>query len=240
MTEDLWTCEAIRERAVVERYVAGRLSETDTEIFEEHLLACGRCQAEVRLAAGIRVSLAEARAPRRTAGFVAAAAVLAIAASIVALMIGRSGRESYLIGLGAVAEPPVYLGIPVRESISESDSLFNAAMSSYAEGDFQEAEEQLLRVVALDDDALPAHFFLGATLLELDRPGEAEAHFDWVSRRGETPYAQEAHYYRAKALLRLGRGTEALDALGLAASPGGELGQTAAALADSVRAYLSH
>lgn len=240
MTSDLWTCQAIQERAVVERYVAGRLNETDTELFQDHLLVCGRCQAEVRLAVGIRAALSEAKAPRRTLRFLTAAGALAIAAGLVALMIARRGPESYLIELGAVAQPPIYLGVPVRESGAESDSLFTAAMSSYGAGGFREAEELLRRVVALDEDALPAHFFLGAVLLELGRPADAEPQFEWVTRQGETPYTQEAHYYRAKALLRLGRGTEALDALGLAASPGGELGQTAAALADSVRAHQSH
>ena len=240
MSEELWTCVAIEERAVVERYAARTLSESETELFEEHLLTCATCQSEVRLAAGIRAGLSAAGRPRRTSRFVAGAgAGLAIAASIAVLLIVQSEPEPYLIELGAVAERPIYLGVPVRGVGSESDSLFTAAMSSYGAADFQDAEVQLRRVVALDDDALPAHFFLGATLLELGRPDEAETQFAWVVQRGETQYVQEAHYYRAKALLRLGRAAEALDALVMAARPGGDLGQASAALADSVRAHPS-
>ncbi len=83
------TCEEITRRALIEGYVAGRLSETDAEALESHYLTCDRCYDELRLAAAIWNTLPDVRAnvaapPRRlghrwkigVAGL-AAAAVLA-------------------------------------------------------------------------------------------------------------------------------------------------------------------
>ena len=88
-------CDEITDRALIERYVAGRLGEAETEAFESHYLTCERCQNELRLAVAIREVLPEVReaglhAPAesevsvisrrfrvRTAAAMAAAAVLA-------------------------------------------------------------------------------------------------------------------------------------------------------------------
>ncbi len=55
------TCEEITRRALIERYVAGRLSETDAEALESHYLTCDRCYDELRLAAAIWTTLPEVR-----------------------------------------------------------------------------------------------------------------------------------------------------------------------------------
>ncbi len=55
------TCEEITRRALIEGYVAGRLSETDTEALESHYLTCDRCYDELRLAAAIWNTLPEVR-----------------------------------------------------------------------------------------------------------------------------------------------------------------------------------
>lgn len=58
MTE-LLTCEAIADGGLIERYLAGMLSEAETEAVESHYLTCARCQNELRLAAAIRDVLPE-------------------------------------------------------------------------------------------------------------------------------------------------------------------------------------
>jgi hypothetical protein len=47
-------CNEIADGAIVERYVAGKLSSDLTDRFEIHLLDCGRCQTEVQLAWAVR------------------------------------------------------------------------------------------------------------------------------------------------------------------------------------------
>ncbi|UCC83642.1 MAG: zf-HC2 domain-containing protein [Gemmatimonadota bacterium] len=56
------TCEEITNRALIERYLAGLLGETEAEALESHYLFCGRCQDELRLAIAVRGALAEVEA----------------------------------------------------------------------------------------------------------------------------------------------------------------------------------
>ncbi|UCC71646.1 MAG: zf-HC2 domain-containing protein [Gemmatimonadota bacterium] len=53
MAETL-SCDAVIDRGLIERYVAGTLSEAEVQAFESHYLTCGRCQNELRMAAAIR------------------------------------------------------------------------------------------------------------------------------------------------------------------------------------------
>lgn len=53
------TCSEIEEQALIERYVAGRLSDDGVEAFESHYLTCPRCLGELRLALAIREALPE-------------------------------------------------------------------------------------------------------------------------------------------------------------------------------------
>ncbi|HEY6225212.1 MAG TPA: histidine kinase dimerization/phospho-acceptor domain-containing protein, partial [Gemmatimonadales bacterium] len=61
----LLTCGAVGERGVVERYVAGRLSDAlELAEFEAHLVDCARCQEEVRFAMLVRAELPAGRESR--------------------------------------------------------------------------------------------------------------------------------------------------------------------------------
>lgn len=55
------SCNEIRDRALIERYVAGNLADDEVEALESHYLTCARCQAELRLAMAIRDTLPEVR-----------------------------------------------------------------------------------------------------------------------------------------------------------------------------------
>jgi hypothetical protein len=52
------TCGEIAGAALIERYLAGRLSDREAEALESHFLLCDRCQTEIRLAVAIRDGLA--------------------------------------------------------------------------------------------------------------------------------------------------------------------------------------
>ena len=56
---ELLTCDAIVDGGLIERYLAGTLSEDETEALESHYLTCARCQNELRLAAVIKDVLPE-------------------------------------------------------------------------------------------------------------------------------------------------------------------------------------
>ncbi len=47
-------CDAVVDHELIERYLAGLLSEDEVEALESHYLTCARCQRELRLAAVVR------------------------------------------------------------------------------------------------------------------------------------------------------------------------------------------
>jgi len=96
--EETLSCDAVEDRGLVERYLAGTLSESETEVFESHYLTCARCQKELRLGAGIRKVLLEVRRAEESKGSTIAAPtrhwfhrparVGAAAAAVAAVLIG--------------------------------------------------------------------------------------------------------------------------------------------------------
>lgn len=242
MAEEL-SCAEVADRSLVERYVAGRLPRDEAESFEAHYLTCARCREELRLAYGLREALAEptpaiSRRSRRRV-WIGIGVGLAAAAGLAALVLLRPSEPvGQLARLGAVAEPPIYLGVQVRATPTRADSVFEAAMTAYVEQRYDAATEGLRRALAAGVDSAPAEFFLAASYLMLDRSREAAQAFRRVIALGDTPYLPESRYYLAKALLRLGRGREALGELRLVADREDEIGAQARALADSLEDLL--
>lgn len=247
-------CEGVAEERVLERYVAGTLPAEETPAFEEHLIECERCQRELALGVAVREAfgapaaagseadgegnrIAPGRRGRRR-GWIGAAGAGLAAAAVAFLLFRPAGIPRELAGLGGVSQPPVYLGIPVRAEPVPWETPFAEAMARYAEADFRAAAAGLERAIEAGAPPVPAEFFRGASLLMLDRPAEASEALAAVISAGGSPYLAEAHFYRAKALLRLGWAEDALAELGAAASEGGEIGASAAALADSVEAVV--
>jgi tetratricopeptide (TPR) repeat protein len=248
MVDDRSTCDQIVADFVIERYASGRLPAPETAVFEEHLLTCDQCQAELMLAVAVREALPEAESegtdeepavPRRLPWMrIAAGLTLAAAATVALLMIPSDRVSDEIAGLGRVTQPPVYLGVPVRQAPARPDSAFGAAMSAYALGDYTDAVTGLEDALASGAGPVPAEFFRGASLLMLDRPADAELAFSAIIEAGESPYLGEAHYYRAKALLSLGRVDEAQRELRAAMSADSDIAKSATALADSLEARM--
>jgi tetratricopeptide (TPR) repeat protein len=214
------------------------MTAAEAEAFEDHFVACAECQIEVRLASAIIAGLPrEADAPpsveasRRA--WIWGGGGLALAAGLATLMILRSGPRADLVALGGVREPPMYMGIPVRGAAGQ-DSLFEAAMDAYAQRRYSAAAVGLRAALAAGQDSVPAQFFLATILLLDDRASEAADEFQRVLAHGDTPYRAEAMYYRAKALLRLGRASEARAELARLSPADGVAYDMAKALDDSV------
>ena len=236
-------CTDVAAGALIERYMANRLDEAETEVFESHYLTCARCQSDLRLAVAIRDGLvresplpASSRRSWRWGGGLA----LALAAGLAAiLLLPRTRTDSELAQLGTVGQPPIYLGVPVRiDEQQVADSLFDVAMTNYVAERYRDAASGLRAALSAGVDAAPAEFFLGASLLALDEPESAAQAFERVVALGETPYRSEAHFYLGKALLQLNRGDEALLALRRAAAGATTIAAHARALADSVTEVL--
>ena len=122
----------------------------------------------------------------------------------------------------------------VLSADAPQDSLFEAAMGPYGRRRYAAAAAGLRAALAAGEDSMPAQFFLAASLLLDNRATEAVDEFQRVLSHGETPYRAEARYYRAKALLRLGRRADAQAELARLTSVDGVVYDMGRALADSI------
>ena len=226
------------ETSTVAAYVDGALSRPAAANVEAHLAECAACRAEV-----VQIQRAvHPRRVRRRLYMVAsvAAAVLLIAWPPTPLPRADGGDDlvaAQLRELGRVAQAPVYLGVRVRSSSAQGPQRFASGMRAYTSARYAEAIAELGAARAAGIDGPAATFFLAASQSMLGDVSGAATEFARVAAMGETSYLAEAHYYRAKALLRLGQFNAAELELGKAAGAGNESMQViAAALRDSVRA----
>jgi len=231
------TCDENSRRSNAERYAASRMTAAEAEAFEDHFVTCTECQSELRFASAILSGLPGATVVSRSVkpsrrAWIWGGGGVALAAGLAALMILRSGPTGDLVALGGVREPPTYLGIPVR-SVSAQDSLFEGAMDAYAQRRYSVAIGGL-RAALAGQDSVPAQFFLATSLLLDNRAREAIDEYGRVLARGDTPYRAEARYYRAKALLRVGRAADARVELARLSPADGIVFDMGKALADSV------
>jgi hypothetical protein len=235
------TCGVVDGPALAEQYVADQMSEADRFAFEDHFVSCADCQREVRLADAVRTVLREPVATKENATPRTRAhmrrwigAGVAIAAGIAGIALVQIRPSQRFAGLGAVLEPPVYLGVAVRGTPGRVDSIFERAMNDYASRRYTAAAAGLRTALAAGEDPVPTEFFLGASLLMSNDAEGAAAAFDRVVAKGDTPYLNEAQLYEAKALLRLGRGDEARDALARYKPTDPVLAGILSALSDSI------
>ncbi len=252
MTEER-SHQFIHEAELAERYVAGRMPDAERVAFEDHFVVCGECQRDVRFAGAVRAELAASAGRRAAATEVAAMtsasaagraqrrswrAAAAIATGIaagIAVMIIRTAPPSAIIALGAVAEAPAYAGIAVRSEAGHGETAFESAMQEYAAGHYAASGQGLRVALAAGEDSVPTEFFIGASFLLAGDSRSAAAAFARVVAKGDSPYRDEARWYQAKALLRLGRAKEALSALTARASADPAMAARLSALADSVQ-----
>jgi hypothetical protein len=235
------TCEGVEAGGLVERYTAGQLAPAEQDAFESHFLTCDRCQRALLLGAAIRASLPNTPLPARPSrrvGFLWGIGLAAAAGLATVLLLPTGEASGSLRRLGDLTVAPIYLGIPVRGAPLPGDSIFDRAMSAYRDAHYGQAIVALRIAVDAGVDRAPAEFFLAASQLMTNRAQPAADGFTRVIDLGATPYLAEAHYYRAKALLRLGRPDAALADLVQASEHAGATGTAARALADSVKELL--
>ena len=208
---------------VVAAYLDQTLPDTEAATVEEHLANCTACRSEV-------VALGELVRPRQSRRWLQYTGVTIAAAAALLLFVspGRLGvpgeglpqSEAALLrlrALGALEQPPIYLGVSVRAPSANETELFAAGMRAYTDAQYTEAWKK--HHAAAVADAI----------------GAAEQ-FERVIAMGDTPYRAEAHYYRAKALLRLDQPNDAAAELDLSIKSGvDDVQRMARLLRDSLR-----
>ncbi len=241
----------------VAAYVSGTMPPETLDAFEEHLLTCAECRAEVRLAAVTRVAMAggpadvagpvraeraasPAAAPRESVAHTAApvrvrrrhwitAGAVAAAMLLVVLVSRREGDRD---PLGHVV-PPAFTADAFRAAGDSVAGVVDSGMSRYSASDFAGAATLLARAARSDSSAGVA-FYLGVSLLMTNDNAEALAALERAQRPTENPYAGEARYFAAKALVRLDKADSAA-ALLRAAPADDPFAPLLRAFADSLR-----
>jgi tetratricopeptide (TPR) repeat protein len=187
------------EPHMVASYIERRLLAAEAAAVEAHLADCAECRKEM-----LQLSRIVGRRRFMPPRFIVAALAAAAAAVIFLAAPRLNGVSNAPIrALGNVVQPPIYLGIAVRAPAGGGSQLFAEAMGKYAAGDYAGAAARLRAAQAAGVNGTATAFFLGASLLMLNEPRGAAEQFTAVIRLGPSPYLSEAHYYRAKALLRL-------------------------------------
>lgn len=219
------TCEDVVNRDVVKRYLARTLSGEEEEQFEIHYLQCEQCQRGIELGLAARKVLRPEARPaeqperiplvqpkeRRRLPVAAGVGLLAAAAGVALVFVIRAqGPDPALVELAGVAQPPIYLGLPVRAEATRADSLFQEAMDAYVKGHYRAAVAGLRGALDAGVEPAAAEFFLASSHLVRGRAAEAAEVYRRVISRGPSPYRDEARFYLAKALLQQGRREEAL------------------------------
>jgi len=217
----------------VAQYVAGTLSPELLDGFEEHLLECDACRRDVRLGAAARIALREpspAAAPAqrrrqpRVVGIVAA-----LAAVLLVFVTTRRAVETRR--LGAVI-PPAFVATPLRAPTDSVALLVDRGMAAYAASDYADAATLLGRAAATDSSAAVA-FYLGVALMLDGQADRAVAELLRATQPRTNPYASDATYFAAKALVRAHRADSAR-ALLLSAVRDGARDARLGAFADSI------
>lgn len=114
----------------------------------------------------------------------------------------------------AAVQPPRYDPPVLRGMHDAASAAFREAMKAYSAGDYSAAVPGLQRASAANPSRPDIAFYLGAAELLAGRPEHARVQFERLLDMGETVFTEEAHFYRGKALLRLGRVGEASAAFG--------------------------
>lgn len=193
------------ESGAAAAYVSGDMPDESLDAFEEHLLGCAECRAEIVAggAATAELRLAPVRVKRRWP--VARLAVVATAAAAVVLV---AWRESARLRLARI-DAPEFVGTTVRASAEAAVPMIDSAMQAYAAADFAAAGRLLAR--AANTDSSPAvAFYLGVSLLKAGQADAALAALLRARQPARNPYADEATLFAAKALVRLRQRDSAL------------------------------
>ena len=221
----------------VSQYVAGTMSADALDAFEEHLLGCAECRAQVRQ--GIAISAAAAApvgqgpSPVRSIWRSTTGRVVALAGIAVAVVLGIVTRSDPALRLLGAIEPAAFVAGAIRAPADSVAALVDSGMAAYAAGNYRAAAARLGRAEESDSSA-GVRFFLGVALLMSDDNPRALAALQRAQSDITSPYAGEALLYAAKSLVRMELPDSAVAILERAIATGAR-SPALRALADSIK-----
>lgn len=227
-------CIQARSDETLEGYLVGRLSDSEMEQFDTHLLECTDCQDALERLVALRDAISQQRdaiAAESSSSLSNRRWVLVAAAAVVIVGLGVTSwlTRSRSEGLGpaelaklASFKPPHYEAPLLRSAGSDAERLFLQAMESYVVSDYAGAIPDLEAAAGLGPGDAASHFFLGVCQLATKAPESAISSFLRVIELEPTPYAERARLYLAKAYLLVGQVEEAKSELEIVVRFAGE------------------
>jgi tetratricopeptide (TPR) repeat protein len=106
-----------------------------------------------------------------------------------------------LTRLGALV-PPAYVPLATRSEEGEQAAAFEKAMLHYVDGRYEQAARDLGTIAASAPELPHVQFFLGISELMSGNIARGRAALQRSAASNAFPYADEAHFYLAKAAIR--------------------------------------
>ncbi len=221
-------CRRVASENIIEDYLAEKLSGTSRDAFELHYFECEECFEQLETLRLIRPILAKmpaplaAKAARQSRSF--SWVWMAAAAVIVAVIFGYWPRGGSGPETSAVKAPPPTVALlqlaeiqpaPYSPTVFRSASKppgqdFERAMQHYQSRQWLDASEALLAFARRHPDVPAALHFAGISLLLAGKKEAALTALDRIIAMGsDSPFKEEAQFYRAQALLLSGRQDDA-------------------------------
>ena len=223
------TCEDVIQGEIVEKYLHEQLSEQSRDAFEQHYFECNRCFGLLRTYRDLQAELARTRQsalaetpPRNWIwhwAWVPATAVVVFATSLALWQrpvadvtqptavqpstpapSGQATPEPSLSDLARI-DPPRYSPSRLRGVEDEATARYQEAMKRYAQRDYAGAVAGLSAASKLDPEAPHVLFFLGISHLMSGQPDAGINALRRTIALGDSPFAEDAHYFLAKASL---------------------------------------
>ena len=219
-------CHRVSAENLIERYVQGTLDPGLRDEFENHYFGCEACLAALQTVQTIKPVLATLPAPAAAKrplrilpwiGLAAAAAVTLIvlwwpkptSAPVAALPPPARDAARAPLLLSEV-QPAPYAPTLFRSSSAVARLDFEAAMRLYQDRQWKQAAHALDTLAQGPPTNPAALHFAGVSHLLANETGLALAALDRVIAIGpQSPFEEEARFYRAQALLLTGHASEA-------------------------------
>lgn len=215
-------CNRVTSENLIERYLKGTLDPDLRDEFENHYFECETCLAMLQTVQTIQPVLAAMPPPaiaKRPARLLAWIGLAAAATVAVVLLTWPKADSNRVVALPPAAEtapgalllseiqPAPYAPVLFRDGSASAGPSFAAAMGLYQEGRWESAAQALVKATPATPAAV---HFSGVSFLLAGQTAAAMAALDKVIALGSnSPFEEEARFYRGQALLLTGRVPEA-------------------------------
>lgn len=208
--------------ALIDGYLEGTLAEEIQETFELHYFECDECYAQLKIVERLNSKEVPIVTGSRSTSPAwqwllnwkpATALAMVLIAAVSFWVIDKDGNLEELLRVSDVPAP-VYYKSETRDGSAPPSGVDNAGLFDRAMGHYNQKEYsrtlELLKPVELSASNPKVTFFKGICYLYTGSIDDSIRAFDLIIENMNPSYYDEAIYYKAVALLRIGKKSSAL------------------------------